>query len=372
MSMRKLLFVFLFLVPYVSSGQSNYYVRDSVSSAGVKMIEGTDMSNSRVCLVINGNKIEEYTPAQVSEYGFKNGRVYLARKIQSGDTLKAVFLERLVKGKISLYYYRGPGIKEFFLEKENGTFEALPVNDKSGFHSALADALSDCQVVTGYSGMTTYSKRSLSELITGYNKCAPFALHTFKYGVMLGYEATKLVSSSNYADRNLDYLNYKYEGSFAFGAFIDRPIMSSDFSLHLELYYSYTKYSYFARNESTNVDLVSNTSGIFLPVMLRYTLQRAKVMPFINAGGCYAFNTKNTGDVYTSINNNGTIQINGIAKSNLISKNQVGFSIGSGLEYKLTFKRSLFLELRYNKLVNCDETGARNISQFMLLTEINF
>jgi len=148
--------------------------------------------------------------------------------------------------------------------------------------------------------------------------------------------------------------------------------MSSDFSLHLELYYSYTKYSYFARNESTNVDLVSNTSGIFLPVMLRYTLQRAKVMPFINAGGCYAFNTKNTGDVYTSINNNGTIQINGIAKSNLISKNQVGFSIGSGLEYKLTFKRSLFLELRYNKLVNCDETGARNISQFMLLTEINF
>ncbi|HNX65364.1 MAG TPA: hypothetical protein PKH02_00700, partial [Bacteroidales bacterium] len=225
--MRKFLLVFLFLMPYLVSGQSNYYVRDSVSSAGVKMIEGTDLSNSSVCLVINGDKTEGLTPEQISEYGYKNGRVYFSRKIQLGDTIKAVFLERLVKGKTALYYYKGPGIKEFFLEKEDGTLESLPVNDKNSFHSALSDALSDCPVIAEYSRKATYSKRSLSELITGYNRCAPFALHTFKYGVMLGYQAAKLVPSSNYADKSLDFINYKYEGSFAFGAFMDRPIMHS-------------------------------------------------------------------------------------------------------------------------------------------------
>ncbi|HPT10989.1 MAG TPA: outer membrane beta-barrel protein [Bacteroidales bacterium] len=370
--MRKFLLVFLFLMPYLVSGQSNYYVRDSVSSAGVKMIEGTDLSNSSVCLVINGDKTEGLTPEQISEYGYKNGRVYFSRKIQLGDTIKAVFLERLVKGKTALYYYKGPGIKEFFLEKEDGTLESLPVNDKNSFHSALSDALSDCPVIAEYSRKATYSKRSLSELITGYNRCAPFALHTFKYGVMLGYQAAKLVPSSNYADKSLDFINYKYEGSFAFGAFMDRPIMHSDFSLHLELYYSYNKYTYSAQYESAYVDLRAITSGISLPVMLRYTLQRDKTMPFINAGACYAFNTERTGDINTAVKNGGTIQVNGVAKADLISKNQMGFSIGSGMEYKLTYKRSLFFELRYNKLLNCDEKGARNISQFMLLTEINF
>jgi|WetSurMetagenome_2_1015567.scaffolds.fasta_scaffold00183_3 hypothetical protein len=374
--MRKLLFALLCLVPAIIYGQENYYVIDSVSTVGVKMIEASDLMNSRICQVVINDKIKEYTPEQVSEYGFKSGRVYFSRKIQSGDSIKTVFLERLVKGNTNLYYYKGHGIKEFFLEKDSGKFIALPVRGRekknNSFHAALTGALTECPEVVGYSNMVGYNKRSMSEFISGYNKCTPVPPHVFKYGLILGYDASKLVSSSNYDDRKLDYLNYKYEGSVAVGGFIDKPIMYSNFSAHLELYYSHKKYSYSSQNESEIIDMVANTSSLIIPALLRYTFRAPKTMPFINIGGCFAYNFESSCDIYSSTINNGTVQINGVTKSDIISKNQLGFSTGAGLEYRLSFKRSLSLELRCNRLVNLGDTGAKNISAFLLLTEINF
>jgi hypothetical protein len=374
--MRKFLIVFILLSPYLASGQENYYVLDSISSSGVRMIEASDLMNSRICQVVINDKIKEYTPEQVSEYGFKSGRVYFSRKIQSGDSIKTVFLERLVKGKATLYYYRGHGIKEFFLEKDSGVFIALPVRGResknNNFHAALTGALTDCPEVVGYSGMVACNKRSMSEFISGYNKCIPIPPHTLKCGLMLGYEESKLIYSSNYDDRKLDFLNYKYERSFAVGGFINKPIMYSNFSAHLELYYSHKNYSYSFQNETTIIDMVADRSSLIIPALLRYTFQSHKTMPFINAGGCLAYNFRNTAEVNSSTISNGTIQNNGVTKSEIISKSQLGFSAGAGLEYKLSFKRSLFLELRCNRFINLSSTGAKNLSQFLLLTEINF
>ena len=64
-----------------------------------------------------GITILKYTPYEVNEFGFKNGRIYISKYIYP-DSIQKVFLERFKKGKATLHYYRNKGGKIFFLEKE--------------------------------------------------------------------------------------------------------------------------------------------------------------------------------------------------------------------------------------------------------------
>jgi hypothetical protein len=83
--------------------QSSYILRDSLMSLNLKLIEGTDSENANFIKVkMKKNEIAKYTPQDLKEYGLKDGRVYISKQINFKNSNQKVFLERLVRGRITI------------------------------------------------------------------------------------------------------------------------------------------------------------------------------------------------------------------------------------------------------------------------------
>ena len=101
--------------PFALVGQTTYYKTDSLLVVGgFKIIDAGEKLNSQLCRIQKMNKENDLPPTVVLEYGLSSGQVYVAKSIKIDGSEQKVFLERLVKGKITLYYYRGKGRKTYF------------------------------------------------------------------------------------------------------------------------------------------------------------------------------------------------------------------------------------------------------------------
>ena len=72
---------------------------------------GTPKTNAQFIMVKSGDMETKYTPDQITEYGFKDGPVYKSKNISVSGQPKRVFLERIERGKLTLYYYTEEGLK---------------------------------------------------------------------------------------------------------------------------------------------------------------------------------------------------------------------------------------------------------------------
>ena len=371
------LLLFLIIAPFNVFSQNNYYVTDSTTAIGSKIESGGSIQNSKVCCVIENGKSIWYTPYQVKEYGLKDGSVYVAKDVFINDSIKRVFLERFIFQNVTLYYYRGNNIKTFFVEKYKMPLLEIPriSNENKTYKESLRDIMSDCLNISDAIKVVRYNKTGLKKLFSRYKECSSKSFPFFKFGLKVGYEALRLEETGN-TIVNLNQIDFKYEGSPTVGAFIDWPILLSDFSLYLEAYYSKHKYSYSKTTQDDDIDYIANVSSIKIPILLKYTCPSKKLMPYINGGMIFAYNIKNESALFDSKFELNTVKDN-IQEimgnvSPLISKEQLGYSIGGGVEYKLNYKRSLFLDLRYSNLVGLSDGNKFNSSIIHLSTGINF
>lgn len=366
-----LLLIFCFFATSLFA-QTGYYATDSTMSSGIKLIDGTDYDNSRVCKVKKGKEIIKFTPYEISEYGFNEDRTYVSKDIYISDSSEKVFLERLVKGETNLYYYKGKNIKTFFLEKDSTIFIEISKKNNNGYKSILNEFTNDCNAVSNAIKLVRYNKKSLAKLTERYNNCELKPFPFLRYGVIIGYEIDKLIPNSNV---EIDYLNefsYKYESGYTIGLFIDNPILVSDFSFHAEINYSKQSFSYNIKEENKDIDLLINISSLSIPLILRYTYPSLKFRPYINLGGIfsYHFNNKINSLFEANIDDN-IIEINKISNSTIYD-HQAGFNLGGGIQYSLDYRRSIFIELRYNKLYGISNSGSFNNDVLQILTGINF
>jgi outer membrane protein W len=360
------------LLPILSFGQSEYFSTDSTSSYGIKLVDGGDIINSQLCQVKKGDKVLQYTAYEVKEFGFKDGRVYVSKEIQIADSSKRVFLERLEKGNTTLYYYRGKGLKTFFIQKDSTLFVEMPKQDtEEDYSTRLLKLTEDCSNVSDACKLVNYNKKSLSKLISRYNQCELKPFPHFKYGFLIGYEFLRLIPSSEQDDK-LEYFDYKYDGGFTIGIFLDNPILVSDFSLHAELLLSKHGYSYNKLVDNKDLDFVSNFTSLNVPLLLKYAYPSNKNRPFINIGINGTYLIKNKTLLYETTINETTIEINDTEIKSMISDFQLGYVIGGGLEYKLNYKKSLFFELRYCNQYSQGDSEFLGNSTFSVLTGINF
>lgn len=364
--------LFLNLLPLTISGQNEYISTDSKTTIGIKLVDGGDVLNSRFCQVKKRNNIIKYSPYEIEEFGFKDGRVYLSKEIQLSDSVQKVFLERLSKGKANLYYFKNKEFKTFFLEKDSTSFLEISKhnNDNITYNQQLMDLFLDCSNVKDAINFVSYNKKSLSKIINRYNNCELKPFPHFRYGLIVGYYIAKLIPVSDNSNEDINYFDFSYDGGFLSGLFIDSPISVSDFSLHTEFYYSKHGYSYNKFVDNKDLDFVANISSLKLPVLLRYSYPSIKYRPFINLGGIMTFNIKNENLLYETTVLNNIVEINDTQNTSLIGKYQAGYSVGAGIEYSLNLQKSLFVELRYNKLF--DNVRVLNESIINLLTGINF
>ncbi|MCG8582483.1 MAG: hypothetical protein MI866_21335, partial [Bacteroidales bacterium] len=213
---QKLLILSLLFLPLLTYGQRGYYSTDSTTYSGIKLKDGGSISNAKYCKVDKDDKITVYSPYEVSEYGFNNGRVFIAKEIQTPDSTQKVFLERLHKGKVTLYYYKGRGFHSYYIEKDSTLFIEVPRRNSHNEHYSqqLLKILSDCPIIDDACSHVTYSPHSMTRLLERYDNCELKPFPHFRYGFLIGYEFMKLIPLDS-QNEYLEYFNFSYDGSFS-------------------------------------------------------------------------------------------------------------------------------------------------------------
>ena len=365
---------FFFLLISKIFGQKGYYADDSTKTIGVKIIDRGSILNAESCQVEKKDSTFTFSPYEINEYGISKDLIYVARSIQSSDTIKRVFLEVLYKGKTSLYFYQDKNYKTFFISKDSASLVEIPRKrdkEKHYYQSVLSEVTNDCPEVADAIELVTYRRKSLTELINRYNNCEDKPFPFFKFGVLGGYELSGLANTSQVNPSLLENFDYQFNGFFIIGVFADLPLIPTNYSIHTELYHSSHSFSESATKDDEIYDLTVNQNSLKMPILLRYTFNRGKINPFINAGGIIGFNYENENAIYITNKSTNTIEINKLENISVISPFQYGFSAGGGIERKINNKNALFLELRFNKLFGMSKNTLGN-NELQLITGINF
>ena len=341
--------IFFLIISLGIYGQRvDYYLSDSTTIIGAKIIDAGEKENSQfVSIKRRKDIVIKLSPDEVQEYGFADKRVYVSKEIHIDDTTKRVFLEKLTDGKISLYYYRGKS-KLFVMEKDSSFLIAMPKNkgnDNSAYKVQLKEITGDCPEVADAANFVGYNKKSLIHFFDRYNKCKLRPFPHFRYGIKAGYEWTKIIDPP----QSFEQFDFKYGGSFTLGLFMDAPINVSDFSLNLGINYSRHGYSYNKLIQVKDFDFVANLSSLKMPVLVRYALPSNKYRFFVQTGGIIEYNLKKDAHWYESSIEGNIITIERIATFK-IDDSRFGFSVGAGMEYKVTTRNSLFFELSFDQL----------------------
>ncbi len=370
---KKTLFaILIFLTIANLYAQHDYYVKDGKTTFVLKIYDKGDDANSKFCIVKQNKKDEiKFSPDEIEEYGLKNGKIYISKTINISNKAEKVFLQRLTEGKTTLYYYKGEKNKLFFIEKDSSSLIYLPKTgaDNKNYKTTLYNYTKSCNEAARYVKLVSYKKKAFTRYIENFNNCTNKPLPFFKYGVIVGYELNKPFLSKNSHEEDLKSIDFKYQGGFIFGAFIDNPLIKYDISLHIEGYLSQNNFSY----ATPSLDMLVSTTSISFPILLRYTYPSYKRHFFLNAGGVFTYNIKNENILYhTSIINN-KVSLSEKYKNTLISDTQLGFSLGGGIQISIDYKRSVFIELRYSNLFNLEYApDMLNNNIFHLVTSVNF
>jgi hypothetical protein len=369
--MKRFLYLIIFLIQsIIVNGQKGYYVKDSIATVGIRVIDRGAIQNARQCQIGEKNKKLIYSPDEVEEYGFDDV-VYVSRIIKINNEEKKVFLERLNKGKINLYYYRDRHGRTYFLEKGSGKLVELSKNDneKNSFKDLLKYYVLDCDSINDALKLLRYNKAALSIFVNQYNLCIRKPFPFIRYGLTIGYG----VAQPEYlkiSDEVLRNTVFKKDKSFNIGLFTDIPILHSYFSLHSELYFQKNAFSGHSVIDKTVNDILINTSSINIPLLIRYTYPSLKLRPYVNIGGSFTYNIRNNNAVCKA-----TIFNNIIAEefnnSTIYSEKQIGYTVGSGIQYNIDYRKSIFFELRFNNLYGLTKETYGN-KNFQGIIGINF
>jgi hypothetical protein len=366
--------IILLFFSFNSFGQTGYFANDSLKSIGLKIIDAGGIQNARFCRVLNGDTETKYTPYEINEYGINKNRIYYAKDIHLKDSTKRVFLELLLDGKTKLFLYEEENYKTFFIQKDSASLVELPKQlngEKDIYKNVISSFTQDCQEITDAIPFVRYNKVSLMEIIKRYDRCENKPFPFFKFGIIGGYELSKLVNPVYVNPIFLEQMNYSYNGFYFFGLFADIPIMATNSSVHFELYHSSHKFSETISKENEYYDFTGNQNSLKMPVLFRYYFYSGKINPFLNAGGILAYNYHHKNNIFVATLNNNIVEINLLNDAAKIPNFQYGYSAGAGTDFKLNSKNALFFELRFNKLIG-QPGNTMNNNEIQFITGINF
>ena len=340
-------------------GQQSYIQTDSLY-IDLPVIDQGAVKNAQECYVDYGHEKVRYSPDELVGYGLDNGATYVSKTIQLEGFTRKVFLETLESGDYSLYRYQSKNGKHLFVAYGGDTLVSELL--KKTYRKQLKEwSYIDRPGLKNDVNLVGYNKRSLKKFVKKYNQKDLSPFPSPKVGLMVGNEPAKLKL------RDIKSINFdSYESSFMLGAFLDYPILLSDFSIHLEIYYSNHSYSYRRITENEYLMLKVAAPDMKVPLLFRYTLPFRKFRPFVNVGGIYAYKF-NPSVLYVYYHKSGFMGNQAVK-----TKHHYGYSAGGGLEYKLNYKNSLFLDFRYGELYEFPPGNGFDYSCMQLSLGFNF
>lgn len=283
------------------------------------------------------------------------------------------FLQTLMKGDKSLYYYKNVNQKENFYIKKGMDFELLRykrylkiqngklvVGEDKRYLGQLTLYLKDCSTITKKLKNTAYKRNNLMDLFNSYFTCLP-SDPTFKKGkekicmeagALTGITLTEL--SFNTSSREFYYLlnaQYDVSANFTSGVYFDfvMPRNQNKWSINNEvLFTSYSVNGMYEYVENSNKSTTTSTeigySYLKMNNLLRYRCPIKNMILFVNAGfsNGLAIHEKNYQKRELKLYDT-KILIEEKAIYNT-RRHEQGYVIGTGVKYK-----AFSLEMRYEK-----------------------
>ncbi len=369
---RWLLYLVLSFFPVVCFSQANYLVTDSISSFGIRLVDGGIIQNMRVCQVRVDDEVIKYSPYEVLEYGFSDGRTFVSREIQISGSSFRTFLKVLHQEEFTLYYFRDRGIHTFFVEKDDTLLVELPRRDKdnNSFRVFLSELTQDCPEANQYIKFVNYSVQSLTRFAENYVDCDFRTFSFIRYGLSFGLGTSRL-EPLNSENERLNYFNVEYANNFSVGLYLEVPMFLNNFFIQTELNFSRNSFSYVGYYENSTQDLLVNLTSFHVPLIIKYSYPSQKIRPFMNTGIFGSYYLMNETQHYEMTTGYSEIEITKRDGTLFLNNEQLGFLIGGGIEYRFNYRRSMMLELRYYHPFELKPSSSLGVTGFSLITKIN-
>jgi len=345
--MKRGLFSLLFvLVQFSIFGQENFMAGYIISPEGDTIrgkVDFRDWANNpeKVSFAANpSNEIIPLSPEDILGFGVEGAHYVSAttdvgtdsRKTANLDnraslnkTVKSIFLQSLIQGDKSLYYYNEIGDKEHFYIRDKSKFQLLEfkeyysydrfgkklIKENNKYLGQLRLYLTDCESIQSHLQKVKYTKSSLRNLFEKYYSCIPQE-GTFdkqkegfeiKWGIIAGGVSSNLIFKSGLqSNASLVKADIKPSHNVMLGISLEAVILKNQkkWSIYNELLYSANTFAdgwenY--RNETgyskTEIDL--GLSYLKLNNMIRYKYPVSGIKLFGNIGisNALAFNVTN-------------------------------------------------------------------------------
>ena len=305
-----------------------------------------------------------YTPTELAGYVITNKKQYLSHNISPQGGTLMVFLECIVDGKASLYFYKD----RFFMKTATTTEELITQKsdlattggnfsiDLPVYKGTLQKEMTDCSTIHQDLKNTAFDNKHLKQLFLSYNDCvgAPvtvFESDTNRSSVKFGLSLGALVSWLNVSSGDNPTLAY-YDGKASSGLGLI-PSLWVEFSsparrigLRTGLSYYGGDYRIYNENIGANLshELTVKSSRIEIPVQLKYNLNQNHSGIYALAGlglnGFLKWEDKEVTRVLT------TSYV--LSESSDLENNKSFINFSAGLGYALPLgKHSLFVETSY-------------------------
>ncbi len=266
------------------------------------------------------------TPENIHGYGFENENKVFESKLVSvvtpdGKAKTKLFLNKIVSGKASIYYYRDSYLNAYFYLQKDTAFVELQ-NNKSELVDAatkktyerydkkyigvLTYSFSDCPSITvSQLNNVRFTHSDLTRIAVRYNACVmpqaakAAAVHReqkvkITIGPVLALTQTALKFTGERALGNADLKNNSHIAG-GVSANITLPGLNEKMSLQTELLYVPAKFtSSTVVHRNYYYDFEFDLAYIKLPAQLRYTYPKGLTKPFVNAGIVMGYALKDT------------------------------------------------------------------------------
>lgn len=279
-------------------------------------------------------------------------------KIETDTT----FLQNMIQGLKSLYYYRNKFHLDQFYIKKDTTFELLVykkyfiyrdgvnlIDENNRFLSQLSLYLYDCPTIQSKLKDLKYAKKNLENLFLVFYKCtnAEIKYHkkseknSIEFGILAGISMSTIKFSSSESFAYLVSADYSKSVNFTTGLFINivMPRNNGKWSIANELNFtSYKVNGYYNDYKSINEYKVSNTSIGFSYIkminVLRYKYPIDKIFVFLNAGISNALAINKTNYLHQESKFFSQVRIIEDKAIKDVRKYEQGYTFGLGTKFK--------------------------------------
>lgn len=333
--------------------------------------------------------IINYTPSELRSFGIKGKKYFVAQEISEDNATVKVFLECIIRGDVSLFYYQD----RFFILKSDSEMDELLILEKSvkrddkvfnveveAFKGTLQEAMNDCSTISQNIKSTDLNKKDLTKLFVEYYNCTMQGYNIFEsveYKIKLntylslgsGLSGLKISKGlGSYA-----YLNDK-KPTYTVPLFISFIVEYSQLSTKDKLRIRTGLMATFCTNElsydlipnNVSFELTIETIRLELPILVKYNLNG-------NRNGTYFFAGMG---LNTFIKWDETLLVKSFSSANVLSefsdldKSILFPSLIGGLGYNLKINNHpVFIEFDYN---GTQILKGKSISTLAFITNFGF